>query len=293
MAKHKFKSMDTRERINFVAKIASVVFSIGMLGLIGVNVSNYSIASAANQSELKDLENQLNNIQDRSVTQEEAVVILNSAADAGNALAKLQTDCINFGDFDKESASVYLDSSQSVVPWYQTSNYTNLEWEFNTNYSFTMDEVPALWTLYADIVNDMGSVDKTLFAYVTATYHVEDNQFTNVSVNITASGKAAVVKDSSGNYNVDSGIDTEPDSVFTDSDGVALTYLDGIWFEPDWTPRYIYDESSDTLIAYSAQKYQSLYHKSLSDIEFPGSDATDTTDGADGKGVTDNENNPE
>lgn len=203
MSKVKFSEKPTNEKVNTIALGVSMVALVGAIAIGALNSISYDSEYSSLSSQYAELQQQYNAIQDRSVEVEEATVILNSAKDAGVAVAAIQNqmtvDSSLIGTEDEHifveeanSLTDYFSSSAACYPWYVTNVLTDFTWEFNTTYSFSASEVPVLWTCYGTISHDeIGVEDKTvLLAYATGTYSVESGKFVDVNVEITALGES-------------------------------------------------------------------------------------------------------
>lgn len=199
--KVKFSDRPANEKVNSIALGAAGVAAVIALAVGAVNTISYDQSYSDAVSELNALQSEYDKIQDKSVAVEDATVILNSAKEAGIAVAAIQNqmvvDAALIGTADESvfveeanSLSDYFSSSSASYAWYVTNVLTDFTWEFNTTYSFTATEVPVLWTCYGTIPESKdGEPEKrVLLAYATGTYQVESNQFTGIDVEITALG---------------------------------------------------------------------------------------------------------
>lgn len=275
----KFCTMNSVEKINWISLVFAGVFAVAMILIISFVSMNFNADMDINQVKITDLTNQLNTMQTKFAEKKDAEIVLNSAAEAGKSIANIQTAAVSDGLTSEQAELLksYFGNDTDGFIWYSNSLYEDFVWEFNTTYSFTMSEVPVLWTMYADIT-DGANVSRKLIAYVTGMYSVEDNTFGGMSVNITSAGLTAQTTDAKGNVVIDSGIHTEPSDVWLDEDGVELSFEDGVWFEPDGVPRYIYDEANDTLLNYTEEDYFKLYQKTL---DIPSTDIEDSSSSID------------
>lgn len=192
----------TNEKVNIIALCVALIGIVVSIIIGAVNMMSYNTDYAALAKQYDDLQLELDTIVDKSVAVDEAQVILNSAKEKGMAVAAIQTQLgadsklvgtDQEGVFVEEANSLsdYFIGAKACFPWYTTLNDINYSWEFNTMYSFTSTTAPVLWTCYGTVLDDNGQVtDKILLAYATGTYIVEDDLFTNVTVEITSLGRA-------------------------------------------------------------------------------------------------------
>lgn len=176
------------------SKIAVIVSTVGFIaagGIIAImNENKVDSYTAEYNKNLKTLES-LNAEIDATV---ETVSInevrpkLNSAADAGKAVAKSQTEYKTvFGDLESSvftdilsDINKYISDTDDCMPWFSVSKDTaDYEWVFNTTYDFSGSSVPVLWTCYSDDV---------LMAYTLGVYDADSGSFSNIEPHITSEG---------------------------------------------------------------------------------------------------------
>lgn len=203
MSKVKFSDKPTNEKANSIALCLSMVVLVGAIVVGAFSSISYNSEYDSLSSQYDELKRQYDAIQDKSVEVDEATVILNSAKDAGIAVAAIQNQmAVDSNLIGTENENIFVEEANSLkdyfsgmsacYPWYVTNVLTDFTWEFNTTYSFTASEVPVLWTCYGTIPGDeIGVEDKTvLLAYATGTYSVESGLFIDVDVEITSLGNS-------------------------------------------------------------------------------------------------------
>lgn len=155
------------------------------------------------QKSIEEKEKRLSELKTLKVeTQKSADVKLKSCAQAGNKIADLQTSYnskVTGGQVDTEGIKkiaadldVMLseDSKNYRTPWYQPINSKgelNVQgkWIFRTNYSFSSETIPVLWTFNEEKTND-------ILAFVQGTYNVKDQTFSSISKNLTTKGHSYI-----------------------------------------------------------------------------------------------------
>ena len=113
--------------------------------------------------------------------------LLNSALNAGNALADIETNYVERLDSTdpqepfSDITSKYL-AEPEYFGWYDVpKSNVNYHWTFNTTYSFTESSVPVMWTCYSE--------DNIPLAFTMAEYRVNDEKFYNLEKLMTSEGR--------------------------------------------------------------------------------------------------------
>ena len=203
MGRIRFSELPSNEKVNTVALGISGIVVVAALAIGFFRTNSYESEHASFASQYDSLQKEYDAIQDKSVTVEEAVVILNSAKDSGVAVADIQNAMtVDYKLVGTDDEQVYIDEAESLTEylsyataqkiWYLSTYLDDYSWEFNTMYSFTSSTIPVLWTCYGTIPSDNAYESDTtaLLAYATGTYVVEDNIFKDVSLHTTGLGSA-------------------------------------------------------------------------------------------------------
>lgn len=187
----KFKESSIWTKISIgITLVLLIIFVVVMLSMTSsVNAANNAVEK--NKQLVNELSQQYNNISEYKETVESVKTTLVSAASAGNAVADLQNQYGSLVKSDKtyatsvttiaSSMDKYLDkdSSNARVPWFSTS-MSNMKWTFNTTYSVDATSIDCLWTCYSD--------KNELVGYVTGTYDVGANIFSDMDIHMTSIG---------------------------------------------------------------------------------------------------------
>lgn len=122
---------------------------------------------------------------------EDAIDVLSSAKDAGDAVAKLQNDYVTIPTSTdsskiKEHANKlgeYFDESSQTgrQPWYK---HDGAIWTFQSSYDFSGTTTNVLWLCKTN--------EGDLLAYATATYDADINMFKNIAYKNTSMGNARI-----------------------------------------------------------------------------------------------------
>lgn len=197
------KEIDKIQIITFVTIVISVIAII----ILGMNYTSHSkkYVRQHNENEIKlaKLKNDYESgKQEKTDTKESASSKLNSAVEAGNAVAKIQnnfyeiknTDYVDETGTDDQKAysKAIKDNSANLKPyfnedetsgssWWFVSDNTDAVWSFRTTFSFTGNEVPSLWTCY----NSSGE----MLAFTTAIYDAKAGKFKDVDCYVTSAGR--------------------------------------------------------------------------------------------------------
>ena len=141
---------------------------------------------------------------DKSASEKDSDKYAHSAMNAGNAVAKAQSNYANLNPETQSSAladnaatmDAYLSDKSFEKPWYGpvSSSTGSYVWTFLSTYSFAGDSVSAVWLCTPSSGSDV------VLAYATAAYDADSNTFKDISVVQTAYGKSQISQDSKAAY---------------------------------------------------------------------------------------------
>lgn len=185
------------EKTVIIVLTAGFIAAGGIIGLVNENrVDSYNAAYEQTAQVIEELNAQIESSGEESNTVEDVQPKLNSAAVAGDTVAKYQTEYKNAlesedtNDYKNTFGAInqYISDANYCSPWFDvTRTILNYTWNFNTTYGFSGDSVPVLWTCYEEKGSD-------LLAYATGTYSAEKNTFSGIEFHITSAGNAYVEK---------------------------------------------------------------------------------------------------
>lgn len=185
-----------REKKNVIIVFAIIVIATIVCGCIlffeNRAVSEANAKSKENAETIEELKKQLSDVTtENEETVEEIQVKLNSASTAGNRMAELQNERreveVGSNGWEEKSSAItdeikqYTDESNGIGPWYGRTNAVKCHWQFESTYSFSGNEIPAVWTCRND-----GNGE--LLAYAMATYHADTGKFTDLDYHQTSVG---------------------------------------------------------------------------------------------------------
>lgn len=191
-----------------VTVIACIVM-LAISGLfVGLHMHEHDVSAETYKSQkasIDELQKQVDELNsDKSASEKDLGKYAHSAMNAGNAVAKAQSNYASLNPDTQSSAlatnaasmDAYFSDKSFETPWYgpvssSTGSYT---WTFLSTYSFADDSASVVWLCTPSAGSDV------VLAYATATYDADSNTFKDVSVVQTAYGKSQINQDSKAAY---------------------------------------------------------------------------------------------
>lgn len=192
-------------KVTVIACIAMLVIS-GLF--VGLHMHEHSVSAATyklQKASIEKLNKQVDALNsDKSKSEKDLGKYTHSAMNAGNAVAKAQSNYSSLNPdtqsnaFATNAASMdaYLSDKSFEKPWYgpvssSTGSYT---WTFLSTYSFAESSASVVWLCTPSAGSDV------VLAYATATYDADSNAFKDISVVQTAYGKSQINQDEKASY---------------------------------------------------------------------------------------------
>lgn len=182
-----------------------VAVAIGCCLFTTMGQSAYDAEYKANESAISKLQDEVSKLENQKATSAEEInKDLYSAANIGREVASLQSAYQNIDvsanpDGIKENAeklSKYFEDGAQTgrVPWFTvTKGDGKAVWEFESNYSFTAESIPVIWTCHLNGQSDV-------LAYATANYNAKTEKFSGVEYKMTQVGMQYVDATAENDY---------------------------------------------------------------------------------------------